>query len=99
MYTTPSLLMVVAGLLTALALFLLVNGVDAWAARRVTMPARRARQAVERPLRSEVTAARPSGALSVTALIPAYNEELRLPATLHVTAASNSASGCGVGHR
>ena len=81
-YTTPSVLMVVAGAVTALALFLLVNGVDAWAARRVTTPARRARDAVERPLRSEVTASRPSGALSVTALIPACNEELHLPATL-----------------
>src|SRR6476659_6315015 len=81
-YTTPSLLMVVAGVLTALALFLLVNGVDAWAARRVTKPARQAHQAIERPLRSEVTAARPSGPLSVTALIPAHNEELRLGATL-----------------
>ena len=48
-YTTPSLLMVVAGVLTALALFLLVNGVDAWAARRVTTPARQAQQAVGGP--------------------------------------------------
>ena len=35
-----------------------------------------------RPLRSEVTAARPRGPLSVTALIPARNEELHIAATL-----------------
>jgi hypothetical protein len=49
-YTTPSLTMVVAGVLTAVALVLLVLGVDAWAARRVTEPAPRPRQAAGRPL-------------------------------------------------
>lgn len=81
-YTTPSWRMVVAGVLTALAFVLLVHGVDAWAARRVTSPARRARQAADRPLRSEVTSSRPRGPISVTALIPACNEELHLPDTL-----------------
>jgi cellulose synthase/poly-beta-1,6-N-acetylglucosamine synthase-like glycosyltransferase len=81
-YTTPSLAMVGAGVLTAVALALLVNGLDAWAARRVTRPARKARQIRERPLRAEVTAARPAGTFTVTALIPACNEELHLPATL-----------------
>ncbi len=44
-YSTPTLTLVVAGLVTALAFVLLVIGLDAWAARRVTDPARRPRRA------------------------------------------------------
>jgi cellulose synthase/poly-beta-1,6-N-acetylglucosamine synthase-like glycosyltransferase len=63
-------------------LVLLVFGLDAWAAKRVTDPARRAGDAATRPLRSEATMSRPSGLISVTALIPARNEELHIAATL-----------------
>jgi cellulose synthase/poly-beta-1,6-N-acetylglucosamine synthase-like glycosyltransferase len=80
--TTPSVMMVVAGVLTVVALILLVQSVDEWAARRVTDPARRPRQASRRPLRSEATSRRPAGRFSVTALIPARNEEVHLPTTL-----------------
>jgi cellulose synthase/poly-beta-1,6-N-acetylglucosamine synthase-like glycosyltransferase len=79
---TPSLIMLIAGVLAAIALALLVHGVDAWAARRVTDPAREPRQASRRPLRSEATSRRPAGPFSVTALIPACNEEVHLPTTL-----------------
>ena len=82
LYTTPSLMMVVAGLLTAVALVLLVHGVDALAARRVTDPARLPKQGSRRPLRAERTSNRPVGRLSVVALIPACNEEVHLPTTL-----------------
>jgi cellulose synthase/poly-beta-1,6-N-acetylglucosamine synthase-like glycosyltransferase len=81
-YTAPSLAMVLAGLLTVLALVLLVYGVDGWAARRVTRHARGSRQAQQRPLREEATPASWSGPLGVTALIPANNEEAHLPGTL-----------------
>jgi cellulose synthase/poly-beta-1,6-N-acetylglucosamine synthase-like glycosyltransferase len=81
-YTAPSLMMVGAGLLTVVALVLLVQGVDAWAARRVTDPARRPRDAARRPLRSEATSDRPLGRMSVTVVIPANNEEIELPTTL-----------------
>ena len=74
-YSTPTPALVVAGLLVALAAVLLVVGLDAWAAQRVTRPARSARGAAIRPLRSEATPTRPSGPISVTALIPARNEE------------------------
>ena len=75
--------MVGAGILTALALVLLVNGLDAWAARRVTRPARQAQTGPgAAPPRRRSTASRPAGTLTVTALIPACNEELHLPATL-----------------
>jgi cellulose synthase/poly-beta-1,6-N-acetylglucosamine synthase-like glycosyltransferase len=81
-YTAPSLTMVIAGVLTAVAFVLLVHGVDMWAARRVTGPARSPAQAARRPLRSEATALRPVGRFSVTVLIPACNEEVHLPVTL-----------------
>ena len=81
-YTTPTLSLVVAGLLTTVAFVLLVVGLDAWAARRMTDPARRPSSMARRPLRSEATVRRPPGSISVTALIPARNEELHLPTTL-----------------
>ena len=40
-YSTPTPTLVVAGLVTVLAFVLLVVGLDAWAAKRVTHPARR----------------------------------------------------------
>ena len=81
-YSTPTIGLVVSALVTALAFVLLVVGLDAWAAKRVTAPARRSADAVARPLRSEATTLRPSGRISVTALIPARNEELHIAATL-----------------
>lgn len=81
-YTTPTLMMVVAGVLTAVAFVLLVHGADALAARRVTKPARRPQKASKRPLRAEATSNRSVERLSVTALIPACNEEVHLPTTL-----------------
>jgi cellulose synthase/poly-beta-1,6-N-acetylglucosamine synthase-like glycosyltransferase len=81
-YATPTLELVLAGLLTAAASVLLVQGLDAWAARRVTEPARRPSDALGRPLRSEATRTRPPGAITVTALIPARNEALHIGATL-----------------
>jgi cellulose synthase/poly-beta-1,6-N-acetylglucosamine synthase-like glycosyltransferase len=81
-YLTPSLMMVVAGVLAAVALALLVHGVDAWATRRVTDPAQGPAQAARRPLRSQATSRRRAGPFSVTALIPARDEEVHLPATL-----------------
>jgi cellulose synthase/poly-beta-1,6-N-acetylglucosamine synthase-like glycosyltransferase len=81
-YSTPTLTLVIAALITALAFVLLVIGLDAWAAKRVTDPARGSRDARARPLRSEATPTRPSGRVSVTALIPARNEELHIAAAL-----------------
>jgi cellulose synthase/poly-beta-1,6-N-acetylglucosamine synthase-like glycosyltransferase len=81
-YTAPSAAMVAAGVLTVVALVLLIYGVQAWAARRVTRPAREFEQALERPLREEATPSNWSGPLGVTALIPANNEEAHLPGTL-----------------
>ena len=81
-YTTPTLSLVLAGLLTALAFALLVVGLDVWAARRVTRPAGRPEDAARRPLRDEATSARPAGPIAVTALIPARNEARHIPATL-----------------
>jgi cellulose synthase/poly-beta-1,6-N-acetylglucosamine synthase-like glycosyltransferase len=81
-FATPTLLMVVAGVLTALAFVVLVHGVETWASHRVTDPADRPGEASDRPLRTEATSRRPAGALSVTALIPACNEELNLGVTL-----------------
>ena len=82
LYSTPTLALVVAGLVTALAFVLLVVGLDAWAAKRMTDPAHRSGDAAARPLRSEATRSRPSGPVSVTALIPARDEQLHIPATL-----------------
>jgi cellulose synthase/poly-beta-1,6-N-acetylglucosamine synthase-like glycosyltransferase len=81
-YSTPTLSLVLAGLLTTVAFVLLVHGLDAWAARRITEPARRPRLAARRPLREEATPARPSGPITITALIPARNEALHIGATL-----------------
>jgi cellulose synthase/poly-beta-1,6-N-acetylglucosamine synthase-like glycosyltransferase len=80
-YTVPSMMMVLSGLLTVLGLALIVHTVDHWAARRVTDPARRPGRS-RRLLRSEATPPRPSGPIMVTALIPARNEEINLPVTL-----------------
>ena len=44
-YSTPTPTLVVAGLVTALASVAVVVGLDAWAATRVTDPARRSRDA------------------------------------------------------
>jgi poly-beta-1,6-N-acetyl-D-glucosamine synthase len=81
-FTAPSLLMVVAAVLAAVACAVVVHGVDAWAARRVADPARGPRQAAKRPLRRLATPDRPAGPFSVTAVIPARNEEVDLPVTL-----------------
>ena len=81
-YSTPTPQLVAVGLLTALAAVLIVLGLDAWAAKRVTHRAHRARDAVARPLRSEATVTRSRVPVSVTALIPARNEELHIAATL-----------------
>jgi cellulose synthase/poly-beta-1,6-N-acetylglucosamine synthase-like glycosyltransferase len=81
-YSVPTPALVVAALATTLAIVLLVLGLDAWAAKRATHPARRARDVLARPLRSEAKTTRPSGRISVTALIPARDEELHIAATL-----------------
>jgi cellulose synthase/poly-beta-1,6-N-acetylglucosamine synthase-like glycosyltransferase len=81
-YTTPTLELVFAGLLTTVAFVLLVTGLDAWAARRVTEHLDRPSAIARRPLRLEATSNRPTGPISVIALIPARNEALHLPATL-----------------
>ena len=81
-YSTPTPQLIAAGLLTALASVVLVIGLDAWAAKRVTHRPHRARDVASRPLRSEATITRPTGPVSVTALIPARNEELHIGATL-----------------
>lgn len=81
-YSTPTPQLVAAGLLTALASVVLVIGLDAWAAKRVTHRARRTRDAMTRPLRSEATITRSTVPVSITALIPARNEESHIAATL-----------------
>jgi cellulose synthase/poly-beta-1,6-N-acetylglucosamine synthase-like glycosyltransferase len=81
-YATPTAELVVAGLLTTVSFVILVVGLDAWAADRVTNPARRASDASGRPLRDEVTDTPTVGSIAVIALIPARNEALHLPATL-----------------
>ena len=48
-YSTPTPTLVMAGLLTALASVVLVLGLDAWAAKRITRVARRAGDVVARP--------------------------------------------------
>jgi len=79
-YSTPTAQLVLAGLVTTLGAVLLVVGLDAWAATRVT---RRARGAgTKRSLRAEATAGRPSGRVAVTVVIPARNEEAHIAATL-----------------
>ena len=70
-YATPTAELVVAGLLTTLSFVILVVGLDAWAADRVTNPARRASDASGRPLRDEVTDTPTVGSIAVIALIPA----------------------------
>jgi cellulose synthase/poly-beta-1,6-N-acetylglucosamine synthase-like glycosyltransferase len=81
-YSTPTVQLVAAGLLTAVAFVLLVLGLDAWAAQRVTAPARRPADALGRPLRDEVVHVGASGPLTLTALIPARNEAFHIGATL-----------------
>jgi cellulose synthase/poly-beta-1,6-N-acetylglucosamine synthase-like glycosyltransferase len=81
-FATPTLSLVVAGSLTTVAFVLLVHGLDAWAARRITDPVRQPSQASRRPLRSEATPTRPSGPITITAVIPARNEALHIAATL-----------------
>ena len=77
----PSLRMVAAGVLSAIGFTLLVHSLDAWAARRVTDPGWRPLRASGQPLGS-APSGRSAGRLSVTALIPACNEEVDLPTTL-----------------
>ena len=79
-YATPTPMLVIAGVVTALAGVLLTLGLDAWAAKRVTRRARHSGRA--RPLRAEATSGRASGRVSVTVLIPARNEALHIGATL-----------------
>ena len=81
-FTAPSLMMVVAAVFAAGACALVVHGLDVWAARRVTDPARGPRQAAKRPLRRLAAPDRPAGPFSVTAMIPARDEEVHLPVTL-----------------
>jgi cellulose synthase/poly-beta-1,6-N-acetylglucosamine synthase-like glycosyltransferase len=81
-YATPTLELVLAGLLTAVASVLVVQGLDAWAAKRVTELARQPSDAIGRPLRSEATRTRPPGSITVTAVIPARNEALHIGSTL-----------------
>ena len=81
-YSTPTPTLVVAALLTTLAMVVLVVGLDAWGAKRVTHPARRPRDAIMRPLRAEATITRLPGRVVVTAVVPARNEELHIAATL-----------------
>lgn len=81
-YSLPTPELLLAGLVTTVAAVLLVLGLDAWAAKRATHPARRARDVLARPLRAEARTTRPSGSLTVTVLIPARDEELHIAATL-----------------
>jgi cellulose synthase/poly-beta-1,6-N-acetylglucosamine synthase-like glycosyltransferase len=81
-YSTPTPLLVVTGLVTVLALVVLVWGLDAWAAKRVTDPARGPRDLVARPLRDGASITRPRGQVSMTAVIPARNEALHIAPTL-----------------
>jgi cellulose synthase/poly-beta-1,6-N-acetylglucosamine synthase-like glycosyltransferase len=81
-FAPPPVGIVVAGILTAVAFVLLVHSLDAWAARRVTDPGWRPQHAFRRPLAAPATSGRPAGRLTVTVLIPARNEQVRLPATL-----------------
>jgi cellulose synthase/poly-beta-1,6-N-acetylglucosamine synthase-like glycosyltransferase len=81
-YATPTVALVVAGVLTAVAFALVAVGLDAWAAKRVVEPARRPSEAIGRPLRSEATRTRPPGSITVTALIPARNEAAHIADTL-----------------
>ncbi len=82
-YSTPTPMLVVAGLVTVVAFVVLVVGSgcvggEARHSIRLVVPG----DVVARPLRSEATITRPSGRVSVTALIPARNEELHIAATL-----------------
>ena len=79
-YSTPTPMLAIAGVVTAAAGALLMVGLDAWAAKRVTRRARRSGAA--RPLRAQATSGRPSGGVSVTVLIPARNDALHIGATL-----------------
>lgn len=81
-YATPTAGLIAAGLLTTLGFVLLVHGLDAWASRRVTEPARRPDDAIGRPLRDVGIHVETAGPIVVTALIPARNEALHIPATL-----------------
>ncbi len=81
-YSTPTPELVVSALVSVVAVVVLIIGLEAWAAQRVTHPARRVGDALRRPLRSEATIDRPKGRVAVTALIPARNEALHIAATL-----------------
>jgi cellulose synthase/poly-beta-1,6-N-acetylglucosamine synthase-like glycosyltransferase len=81
-FVRPSVTVVLGGILAALAFVLLVVALDAWAARRVSDPARQPQEQAVRPLRREATNARPTSDLRVTVVIPARNEALQLPATI-----------------
>ena len=81
-YAVPTPQLLLSGLLAVLAVGAGVAGLDLWAARRVTDPARYPADARERLLRSEVTRHRPGATVEITVIIPAHDEEHTLGATL-----------------
>ena len=97
-YSTPTTQLVFAGLATTLAMVILVNGLDAWAAKRATHPARRSRDVLTRPLRAEATPVRPAGPVSVTALIPGPKRRGPHRRNAGVATSSNRPADGRVGH-
>jgi cellulose synthase/poly-beta-1,6-N-acetylglucosamine synthase-like glycosyltransferase len=81
-YAVPTPKLLLSGLLAVLAVGAGVAGLDLWAARRVTNPARYPADARKRLLRSEVTRHRPGATVDITAVIPAHDEAHTLGATL-----------------
>ena len=98
-YSTPTAELVVAALVTALAFVLLVVGLDAWAAKRVTDPARRSRDAVARPLRSEATTHSAVGTSLGDRADPGPQRRAPHRGHARVAASSDRASDGGVGDR
>ena len=82
----PARILTVSAALTLLGLVLLVVGSNLLAARRAARLLGRNRGSAL-PLRREVTRKRQAGPLRVVVLIPAHNEEQRLPAALSSLAA------------
>ena len=82
----PARILTVSAALTLLGLVLLVVGSNLLAARRAARLLGRNKANVL-PLRRELTRERPSGPLRVVVLIPAHNEQERLPAALDSLAA------------
>ncbi len=81
-FVAPSIALVAAGALAVVAVAVLVLAMDTWAARRVSRPVRAVEHAQVRVLRSEITRHRDLVPTRITAVIPAHNEEVNLPATL-----------------